>query len=295
MPRPAQPGTSQSEGKTRMPGAVSIQPSRSGSLRLGVLTLLLALAVVLGGCRNRTDDAVPQTAPGIIYERAQTSLSQQDFNNAIRLLEALVARFPFAEEARQARIDLIYAYYRSRETESALDAADTFIRENPTHPRIDYAWYIKGLVEFERAPNILEKFFRVDLDARPPQSALKSFSAFRKVVQDFPKSEYAHDARRRMIHLRNRLADYNIYVARHYIDRGAWVAAAQRGKETIEQYDGAPAVREALEIMAYSYEQLGMPQLAEQTREVYQFNYNEPMPASLSREVGDKKWWKPWG
>jgi outer membrane protein assembly factor BamD len=278
-----------------MPGAVSVQPSRSGSLRLGVLTLLLAVAFVLGGCRNRPDDAVPQTAPGIIYERAQTSLKAQDFNNAIRLLEALVARFPFAEEARQARIDLIYAYYRSRETESALDAADTFIRENPTHPRIDYAWYIKGLVEFERAPNILEKFFRVDLDARPPQSALKSFSAFRKVVQDFPKSEYAHDARRRMIHLRNRLADYNIYVARHYIERGAWVAAAQRGKETIEQYDGAPAVREALEIMAYSYEQLGMPQLAEQTREVYQFNYNEPMPGSLSREVGDKKWWKPWG
>jgi outer membrane protein assembly factor BamD len=278
-----------------MPGAVSIQPSRSDSLRLGVLTLLLAMAVVLGGCRNRPDDAAPQTAPGIIYERAQTSLSQQDFNNAIRLLEALVARFPFAEEARQARIDLIYAYYRSRETESALDAANTFIRENPTHPRIDYAWYIKGLVEFERAPNILEKFFRVDLNARPPQSALKSFSAFRKVVQDFPKSEYAHDARRRMIHLRNRLADYNIYVARHYIDRGAWVAAAQRGKETIEQYDGAPAVREALEIMAYCYEQLGMPELAEQTREVYQFNYNEPMPASLSRKVGDKKWWKPWG
>lgn len=256
---------------------------------------LLAVALVATGCRNRPDDAVPQSAPGIIYERAQTSLSQQDFNNAIRLLEALVARFPFAEEARQARIDLIYAYYRSRETESALDAADTFIRENPTHPRIDYAWYIKGLVEFERAPNILERFFRVDLDARPPQSALKSFSAFRKVVQDFPKSEYAHDSRRRMIHLRNRLADYNIYVARHYIDRGAWVAAAQRARETIDQYDGAPAVREALEIMAYSYEQLDMQQLAAQTREVYAANYDEPMPTSLEREVSKKKWWKPWG
>ncbi|MEZ5458752.1 MAG: outer membrane protein assembly factor BamD [Steroidobacteraceae bacterium] len=278
---------------------MSVHPSASPTspqpLRHWCLVALLAVTLVATGCRNRPDEAVPQSAPGIIYERAQTSLKAQDFNNAIRLLEALVARFPFAEEARQARIDLIYAYYRSRETESALDAADTFIRENPTHPRIDYAWYIKGLVEFERSPNILEKFFRVDLDARPPQSALKSFSAFRKVVQDFPKSEYAHDARRRMIHLRNRLADYNIYVARYYIDRGAWVAAAQRSKETIAQYDGAPAVREALEIMAYSYEQLGMRELAEQTREVYALNYEEPMPASLSREVGKKKWWKPWG
>lgn len=277
-----------------MSAPTTIRPFQSQPLRLWCLMALLAVMLVVTGCRNRPDDAVPQSAPGIVYERARTSLKAQDFNNAIRLLEALVARFPFAEEARQARIDLIYAYYRSRETESALDAADTFIRENPTHPRIDYAWYIKGLVEFERAPNILEKFFRVDLDARPPQSALKSFSAFRKVVQDYPKSEYAHDARRRMIHLRNRLADYNIYVARYYIDRGAWIAAAQRSKETIELYDGAPAIREALEIMAYSYEQLGMKELAEQTREVYVANYEQPMPTSLEREIGKKKWWKPW-
>jgi outer membrane protein assembly factor BamD len=278
-----------------MSAHTSARPFPSQLLRLWSLIALLAIALVVTGCRNRPDDAVPQTAPGILYERAQTSLKAQDFNNAIRLLEALVARFPFAEEARQSRIDLIYAYYRSRETESALDAADTFIRENPTHPRIDYAWYVKGLVEFERSPNILERFFRVDLDARPPQSALKSFSAFRKVVQDFPKSEYAHDARRRMIHLRNRLADYNIYVARYYIDRGAWIGAAQRAKETIELYDGAPAIREALEIMTYSYEQLGMKELADQTRAVYAANYDQPMPTSLSRDAGKKKWWKPWG
>jgi outer membrane protein assembly factor BamD len=275
-----------------MPGAVSIQSSRSGSLRLGLVFVLLVLAVVLGGCRNRPDDAVPQTAPGIIYERAQTSLSQQDFNNAIRLLEALVARFPFAEEARQARIDLIYAYYRSRETESALDAADTFIRENPTHPRIDYAWYLKGLVDFERSPNFLERWFDVDLNERPPQTARKAFAAFRKVVEDYPKSEYAHDARRRMIYLRNRLADYQLYVARHYMERGAWVAAAQRAKETIEQFDGAPAVREALEIMVQAYERLGMKELADQTRQVYAANFG----GDGEKVVPYKRpWWKPWG
>lgn len=264
------------------------------ALRVWSVLLLLAAALALAGCRNRPDADVPQSAPGIIYERARQSLNQQDFNNAIRLLEALVARFPFSEESRQARIDLIYAYYRSRETESALDAADTFIRENPTHPRVDYAWYIKGLVEFERTPNILERLFKVDLDARPPQTALKSFSAFRKVVEDFPKSEYAHDARRRMIHLRNRLADYNLYVARYYVRRGAWVAAAQRAKETIEQYDGSPAVREALEIMAVSYERLGMVELARQTRAVYAANFDEPMRANPVQEA-KRPWWKPWG
>lgn len=274
---------------------MSAIPLRLPQTRILSVLLVLVLALVATGCRNRPDKEVPQTAPQVLYERAQTSLKGQDFNNAIRLLEALVARFPFAEEARQARLDLIYAYYRSRETESALDAADTFIRENPTHPRIDYAWYVKGLVEFERSPNILERFFKADLDARPPQSATKSFAAFRKVVEDYPKSDYAHDARRRMIHLRNRLADYQIYVARYYIKRGAWVGAAQRAKECIELYDGAPAVREALEIMAYSYEKLGMKELAEQTRAVYAANYDQPMPTEPASEARQRKWWKPWG
>ena len=109
------------------------------------------------GCRTNREADDLKSGPEIIYERASKSLAQQDYNNAIRLYEALNARYPFANEARQARLDLIYAYYKGRETESALDAADTFIRENPTHPRVDYAWYIKGLVDFERTPNVLER------------------------------------------------------------------------------------------------------------------------------------------
>lgn len=262
--------------------------------RFWMLLALLAAALLATGCKTRGEKELPQTAPSVLYERAQQSMASQDFNTAIRVLEALVARFPFAEETRQARLDLIYSYYRGRETESALDAADTFIRENPTHPRIDYAWYIKGLVEFERTPNILERTFKVDLDARPPQTARKSYAAFRKVVEDYPKSEYAHDARRRMIHLRNRLADYQIYVARYYMKRGAWIAAAQRAKETVEQYDGAPAVREALEIMVAAYENLGMKELADQTRTVYAANYEGAVP-DRGPNTGKKPWWKVWG
>ncbi|MCS6947158.1 MAG: outer membrane protein assembly factor BamD [Steroidobacteraceae bacterium] len=256
--------------------------------------LVLSAALAVAACSRfrdgRSDEM--QSAPEQLYERAARDLANSDYDNAIRLYEALVARYPFTNEARQARLDLIYAYYRGRETESALDAADTFIRENPTHPRVDYAWYVKGLVDFERLPNFFERIFNADLDQRPPQTARKSFAAFRKVVEDYPKSIYAHDARRRMIYLRNRLADYDLHVARYYLKRGAWVAAAQRAKQCIEQYDGAPAVREALEIMIHSYDKLGMQPLAEQTRRVYRENYQadvgEWQPAAKKR-----RWWNP--
>ena len=114
-----------------------------------------------------------------------------DFNTPIKTYEALTASFPFTDEARQARLDLIYAYYRAGEKESATDAAETFIRENPTHPRVDYAWYMKGLVDFERTPNAIERLFRVDLAKRPPSTARKAFAAFNTVVEQYPKSEYA--------------------------------------------------------------------------------------------------------
>ena len=263
-------------------------------LRVITLIALVGVLTLLSACRtNREAEDQARGGPVLVYERARKALDSQDFENAIRIYEALVARFPFVPEARQARLDLIYAYYKGRESESALDQADTFIRENPTHPRIDYAYYIKGMVDFERSANFLERWFNVDLDARPPQTARKSFNSFRKVVEDHPKSEYAHDARRRMIQLRNRLADYEIYVARYYVQRGAWVAAARRSKECIEQYDGAPAVRDALEIMIESYEKLGMKQLADQTREVYALNYGGDSKSVAP--VSKHPWWKFWG
>ena len=156
--------------------------------------------------------------------------TQGDYPLAIRIYEALMARYPFAAETRQSRLDLIYAYYRAGESESAIDAADTFIRENPTHPRMDYAWYLKGLTDFERMPNFMERWFRVDLNQRPPTRRAGRSRPFQTVVEQFPKSEYAHDARRRMVYLRNRLADYEIAVAKYYVGRGAYVAAAQRAK-----------------------------------------------------------------
>ena len=213
------------------------------------------------------------TDPAVVYERGHKALLQGDYPLAIRIYEALMARYPFAAETRQSRLDVIYAYYRAGESESAIDAADTFIRENPTHPRIDYAWYLKGLTDFERMPNFMERWFRVDLNQRPPTQARRSFLAFATVVEQYPNSEYAHDARRRMVYLRNRLADYEIAVARYYVGRGAYVAAAQRAKVAIEEFDGAPAVREALEIMVVCYDKMELKELAAQTRAMYRNNF----------------------
>ncbi len=254
--------------------------------------LFMSLALALSGCKTRDGRDGPMSDPQVVYQRAHKAILQSDYPLAIRIYEALMARYPFAEETRQARLDVIYAYYKAGESESAIDAADTFIRENPTHPRIDYAWYLKGLTDFERLPNFLERWFRVDLNQRPPTEARRSFQAFLTVVEQYPNSDYAHDARRRMVYLRNRLADYEIAVAQYYVGRGAYVAAAQRAKVCIEEFDGSPAVRKALEILILSYERMDLKDLANQTRQVYRTNYDAE--AGEERLAPKRKWWKLW-
>jgi outer membrane protein assembly factor BamD len=263
----------------------------SGFARGGVIALITVL-LALSGCKGSRERTLQRQGPEKLYQQARSQLRSYDFNNAIKTYEALTARFPFTNEARQSRLDLIYAYYKAGESESAIDAADTFVRENPTHPRVDYAWYVKGLVDFERTPNILEKVFRVDLSERPPTTARKSFAAFKTVVEQYPKSDYAHDARKRMIYLRNRLADYEVHVAGYYLRRGAFVAAAQRAKGCVEQYDGAPAIREGLAILIESYDRMGLNDLAEQSRKVYQANYQDDVRAAQAKV--HKAWWQFW-
>jgi outer membrane protein assembly factor BamD len=264
--------------------------SLTGPVRGTVVALCIAL-LALGGCAHKNRQ-LQQSSPEVLYKKAKKSLNSYDYGSAIKIYEQLTARFPFTDQARQARLDLIYAYYRAGEKESATDAADTFIRENPTHPRVDYAYYIKGLVDFERAPNPIEKLFRVDLTQRPPSTARKSFAAFRTVVEQYPKSEYADDSQKRMIYLRNRLANYEVHVARYYMKRGAYVAAVQRAKGCIEQYDGAPAVHDAVAIMVEGYERLNLQPLAEKAKEVYHANYTGEVRDA--RAEIRKHWWQFW-
>jgi len=254
-----------------------------------------ASLTLLCGCslfHRHREDKLAKATPEQLYTLAHKQLNSYDFKTAIKTYEALTTRFPFTDQARQGRLDLIYVYYKEGERESALDAADQFVRENPTHPRVDYAWYVKGLIDFERVPNILERAFHADLSQRAPSNARKSFDAFRTVVEQYPKSEYAFDARQRMVFLRNRLADYDVSVARYYVKRGAYVAAAQRAKQTIEQFDGAPAVRTALRILIDCNDRLGLKPLADQAHEVYAFNY--PAGEREPEDIPKKRWWRFW-
>jgi outer membrane protein assembly factor BamD len=276
-------------------GSASFMSQRLPLRRLTVarspaLVLAVALSCVLvAGCHTNGRKQKEPT-PQVLYDQAHKRLTEYDYKNAIKLYESLIARYPFTDQARQARIDVIFAYYKDGEADSAIDAADTFVRENPTHPRVDYAWYVKGLVNFERTPNVMERVFRADLSERPPVDARKSFDAFKTVVEQYPKSEYAHDAQERMVFLRNRLADYDVHVAQYYMRRGAWVGAAVRANTCVEQYDGAPATRQALQIMMQAYDKLGLKQREAQVQQVYQLNF-----ANVSDPAAKKKrWWHFW-
>jgi len=263
----------------------------SRPLRASLVALCVVLgAVAVSGCRTHREDK--KVTPEALYKKAHKALESYDFNGAIKSYEQLTARFPFTDEARQARLDLIYAYYRAGEKESATDAADTFIRENPTHPRVDYAYYVKGLVDFEHTPNAMESLFHTDLTQRPPSTARKSYAAFKTVVEQYPKSEYAHDSLQRMVYLRDRLASYEVHVAQYYYKRGAYIAAAQRARGAIEQYDGSPAVQEAVDLLIQCYDHMQLEALATQSREVYATNYAHE-GQTLAADA-KKSWWRFW-
>ena len=264
------------------------------NFRTLVLCLTTAALLATAGCggNNRTREMLGSADK--LYEAAKRALDSSNYRDATRYYEALEARFPFSNQAKQGQLDLMYAYYRNGEPESAIDQADQFIRENPAHPRVDYAYYIKGLAQFERNPNFLERWFNADLSMRPPIDARKSFQAFQTVVERYPNSEYAADSRQRMIFLRNRLAAYEVYVAQYYLKRGAYVGAINRSKYAIENYDGAPQIRQALAIMGESYERLGMKDLAASTQKVLAENYGTPRSNQPAPEEEKKAWWKFW-
>lgn len=230
--------------------------------------------------------------PASLYQQAHTDLQDLDFNGAIKLYQRLTAVFPFTPQARQAQLDLIYAYYRAGQDDSAIDAANTFIRQHPTHPRVDYAWYMKGVIHFPKRANPIERLFGAHQSRRPPINVRKSFAAFRTVVTRFPHSIYAKDAWQRMIYLRDRLAAYDTYIARYYYKRGAYVAAVRRCRLVLQNYEGAPAVKNALAVMILSYDRLKLKTLSAQARKVYAANFTGSVRDAAA--ITESHWWHFW-
>ena len=238
--------------------------------RLGAILLGL---IVLAGCAGNDEE---RTVVGDItnaYEDAKEAVERQNYRRGVQIFEAIQARYPFSDLSRQIQLELIYAYYKAGLKEQAVEAADTFIRENPIHERVDYALYIKGLAYFEDEAGFLERRFKKDVTRRPPKEVAEAYSSFRRLVDRYPASEYAPDAEQRMVFLKNRLATYENHVADYYLRRGAYVAAVNRAKSALEEYNGAVGNAESLQIMAEAYEELGMTDLAADARRVLALNF----------------------
>lgn len=239
-------------------------------MRLFTITLVLLL---LAGCSKDDAEMDPEATELKFYESASSSLRSGNYSDAVAKLQLLEARFPFGRFAQQAQLEIVYAYYRSGQPEAARAAADRFIRLHPQHPNVDYAYYLKGMASFEEDQNFLEQFLPLDPATRDPGAARLSFDDFNALVRRFPDSQYAPDAQKRMIYLRNLLAEYEVNVARYYVRRGAYIAAANRGRYVFENFQETPSVPEALAVMVEAYQLLEMQDLADQTLAVLSSNF----------------------
>ncbi|MCB1644138.1 MAG: outer membrane protein assembly factor BamD [Pseudomonadales bacterium] len=251
------------------------------------ILILLALTL-LGGCSSDEADDLESTELQY-YQAAQSALRASNYQEAVRRLQLLESRFPFGRYAEQAQLEIIYAYYKSQQSESARAAADRFIRLHPQHPNVDYAYYLKGMASFEEDQNFMAQFLPLDPSTRDPGAAKDSFNDFAQLINRFPDSPYAPDAQKRMIYLRNLLARYEINVARYYIYRGAYVAAANRGRYVFENYQGAPSVPEALSIMVEAYSLLNQKDLADDALAVLNANYPDYRGLNRSGELKDSE------
>lgn len=238
--------------------------------------LVFFISLGLIGCSSE-DDRPQDMTEKELYEEAQKNLKEENFRLAVRNLQLLEARFPFGPYGEQAQLEIIYAYYRSSEPEPAIAAAERFIRLHPQHPNVDYAYYMKGLSSYAQGQGFMGRFLPTDPTDRDPGNALESFEDFRQLLYRFPDSPYAADAKARMLYLRARLARYELNVANYYFERGAYMAAANRGRYVIENFPQTPATGDALAVMIQAYTILGLNDLADRSLQVLTLNFpNHP-------------------
>jgi outer membrane protein assembly factor BamD len=219
------------------------------------------------------------------YSEAKEAVSDSNYERAINLYEKLQARYPFGRYAQQAQLELIYVYYKSEEPDSAIAAADRFIRTYPRHPFVDYAYYMKGLVNFHRESGTMARVIPSDPAKTDTGAAQESYNDFAELVRKFPNSKYTRDASQRMLFLHNTLAAYEVNVAKYYMRRKAYVAAANRASHVLENYARTPAVPEALALLTEAYKKMGMNDLATDSYRVLTLNFpDSPYVRGLEQE-----------
>jgi outer membrane protein assembly factor BamD len=240
-----------------------------------VLILLFSLAITACSSNEELPDIAADAGEQQIYDDAQRYLRGDNYDLAVRSFQLLEARYPFGKYAEQAQLEIIYAHYNAYEHEAAVEAADRFIRLHPQHPNVDYAYYMKGLAAYSGNENMFSRFVPTDPTKRDTSHAKEAFAEFAQLLARFPNSPYAADAKARMVFLRNSLARHEIHVANYYIRRGAYLAAVNRGRYVVENFERTPAVADGLAVMAQGYILLDMDDLAEESVTVLAANFPE--------------------
>jgi len=235
--------------------------------------LALCLSVALAACGTTPKDEFANTAPDKLYADAKEDATEGNFETAVKKLEKVEARASGTLLSQQAQIDLAYAYYRTGEKAQALAKLDRFIKLHPVSPALDYVYYLQGLINFNEDLGLFGRLARQDLSERDQQASRDAYEAFKQVVDRFPTSKYAEDSRLRMNHIVNSLAAGEVHVARYYLRRGAYLAAANRAKQAVLEYRQSPAIEEGLYIMAQSYDKLGLVSLRDDALRVLQQSF----------------------
>jgi outer membrane protein assembly factor BamD len=265
--------------------------ARAHSLRC-LLWLLLPIAL-LAGCGSSPKDDDKASAEKL-YAEARDDMAAGSYDRAIKTLERVEGRAAGTLLAQQASLELAYAFWKTSERAQALTTLDRFIKLHPSSPALDYALYLKGLVNFNESMGILSSISRQDLSERDQQASRDAYQAFRQLVEQFPSSRYAPDARLRMDYIVNALAEYELHVARYYFRRGAYLAAANRAQQAVRDYQQAPSVEEALYILAQSYDKLGLEALRDDADRVLKKNFPDSGFLRDGVRRPDGPWWKLW-
>jgi len=267
---------------------------RSSLLLAPLLSLFVLLLAGCGLFSGKEDDETVGWSAQRLYGEAKDAMGGKEWAKAIKYFEKLEARFPYGRFAQQAQLEVAYCHYKDGERASAIAAADRFIKLYPNHPNVDYAYYLKGLINFNDPTGFLTTMTTPDMTDRDPKASREAFESFKEVVTRFPESKYAADSALRMRYLVNALAANEVHVARYYMKRTAYVAAANRAQYAIQHYPQAPAVEDAMAILVKAYDALGMAELRDSADRVLHANFPNSVYLKGGTRKVDVPWWRLW-